>query len=65
VQHLQVAQQQIYNDAPYIWLFGNELPLLQGTYAYKHSVIGGFWADPALEGVTDIPIPNTIYPASG
>lgn len=64
LQHLAVAQQQIMNDAPYAWLFDAQLPLASGSYAYNKHVIGGFLADPNLEGVDTDPILNTIYPAS-
>jgi len=64
VQHLAVAEEQIAKDAPYAWLFDAQLPLGSGSYAYSKSVIGGFYADPNLEGVCTIPILNTIYPAS-
>ena len=64
MQSLKSAQQQIYNDAPYAWLFLCNLPLIDGSYAYKTSVIGGFYLDPNLVGSTDIPLLNTIFPAS-
>jgi len=65
LQHLAVAQQQIMKDAPYAWLYDAQLPLAAGSYAYNKHVIGGFLADPNLEGVDTPPILNTIYPASG
>ncbi len=65
LQQLAIAQQQIYNDAPYAWLFVAQLPLVDGSYAYNKNVIGGFYMDFALGGITDVPLLNTIYPASG
>lgn len=65
LQHLAVAQTQMYNDAPYAWLYVAKLPLASGTYAYNKHVIGGFYGDPNLEGVCTLPMLNTIYPAAG
>jgi len=64
IQALTAAQQQIYNDAPYGWLFAPETPVIANSYVYKTSVIGGFYAEPNLEGMTDLPALNTIYPAT-
>jgi ABC-type transport system substrate-binding protein len=65
IEHLAVAEQQIYKDAPYAWLYDAQLPLAAGSYAYNKHVIGGFYADPNLEGVCTVPVLNTIYPAAG
>jgi peptide/nickel transport system substrate-binding protein len=65
LQELTVAQQQIYNDAPYAWLFVANLPLVDGSYAYNTHVIGGFYLDEVLGGSTDGPVLNTVVPASG
>jgi len=65
LQQLTVAQRQVYNDAPYAWLFAGELPLVDGSYAYNKNVIGSFYMDFALGGITDIPLLNTITPVSG
>jgi ABC-type transport system substrate-binding protein len=64
-QHLADAEQRIYNDAPYAWLFQDPLPLVQGSYAYKTSIIQGFYLEPNLQGGSDIPLFNTVLPASG
>jgi len=64
LQELTVAQQQIYNDAPYGWLFAPETAVIANSYVYKLGVIGGFYAEPNLQGVTDLPALNTIYPAA-
>jgi peptide/nickel transport system substrate-binding protein len=63
LQELTKAQQQIYDDAPYAWLFVANLPLVDGTYAYNTHVIGGFYLDEVLGGTTDGPVLNTVYPA--
>ena len=63
LQHLALAEQQIQKDAPYAWLYDAQLPLATGSYAYNKAVIGGFLADPNLEGVCTTPMLNTIYPA--
>jgi len=62
IQHLQVAQQQIYNDAPYAWLFASKYPLDANSYAWKVGTISSLFAEPNLEGVTNIPALNTIIP---
>jgi peptide/nickel transport system substrate-binding protein len=64
IQNLTVAEQQITNDAPYAWLFLCQLPLIDGSYVYKTSVVGGFYLDYNLIGSSDVPLLNTIYPAS-
>ena len=58
--HLQVAQQQVYNDAPYAWLFIANLPSVDGSYVYNKAVISNYYLEPNLLGVSDIPLPNTI-----
>lgn len=63
LERLKAAQEQIYNDTPYVWLWANELPLVQGTYAYKLRSISSLYADPNLFGVGDIPMMNTVIPA--
>jgi peptide/nickel transport system substrate-binding protein len=63
MQKLTVAQGVIYNQAPYDWLFAAQLPLIDGSYAYNKQTISGFYMDPNLVGVTDLPILNTITPA--
>jgi len=44
IQALTVAQQQIYNDAPYDWLFSPETPFIANSYVYKIGGLGGFYA---------------------
>ena len=65
LQQLAIAQIQVYDDAPYAWLFAGKLPLVDGSYAYNKNVIGSFYMDFALEGITDIPLVNTVIPVSG
>jgi peptide/nickel transport system substrate-binding protein len=65
LQHLAIAEAQIAKDAPYAWLYDAQLPLASGSYAYNKHIIGGFFADPNLEGVDTLPVLNTIYPATG
>jgi peptide/nickel transport system substrate-binding protein len=62
IQHLQIAQQQIYNDAPYAWLFASKFPLDANSYVWKIGTISSLYAEPNLEGVTNIPALNTIIP---
>lgn len=59
------AQQQIYNDAPYGWLFVSQAPAIANSYVWKQGVISSLFAEPNLQGVTDLPPLNTIIPASG
>ena len=60
VQRLTEAQTQIYNDAPYAWLFVAQLPLIDGSYAYDINTVHSFYFEPNLIGVTDVPLLNTI-----
>jgi peptide/nickel transport system substrate-binding protein len=64
LQHLADAQKRIYDDAPAAWLFTCNLAFPAATYVYKSSVVGGFYMEPNLQGVTDAPILNTIYPTT-
>jgi ABC-type transport system substrate-binding protein len=64
ISRLIDAQQRVYNDAPVAWLFATHLPIVDGSYVYKKSVIGGFFLEPNMNGNSDIPILNTIYPAA-
>lgn len=57
---LTAAQLQVNNDAPYAWLFVAKLPFVSGTYAFDNKVVGKFYLDYALMGVSDLPILNTI-----
>jgi len=63
---LKLAQQQIYNDAPYAWV--GVFTLAAGgdaTFVWNNHVIAGFWYDPSWSGVTDTPILNTITFTNG
>jgi len=62
LQAFTLAQQHVYNDAPYAWLFVAQLPLIDGTDVYNTKAISNFYMDPNLFGVSDIPILNTIAP---
>jgi peptide/nickel transport system substrate-binding protein len=62
LQHLAIAQGQIYNDAPYAWLFLWQLPLIDGSYAYNLKSVSSFYWEPTLEGASTIPLINTITP---
>ncbi len=60
---LTTAEGIIYAQAPDAWLFAAELPAIQGTYAYKIGTINSnFFMEPNLEGVSDIPLFNTVSP---
>jgi ABC-type transport system substrate-binding protein len=54
------AQQQINNDAPYIWVGAPTLPLADGSIVYDKAVISGFLMDPLYTGGIDTAIFNTV-----
>ncbi|MDA4129711.1 MAG: ABC transporter substrate-binding protein [Thaumarchaeota archaeon] len=56
-----VAQKQIYNDVPYVWV-GVLHPWLPagGSIVWKTGVIKGFLVDPAFTGAAVGPILNTV-----
>ncbi len=62
LQAFTVAQQHVYNAAPYAWLFVAQLPLIDGTDVYNTKVVSNFYMDPNLFGVSDIPVINTVSP---
>lgn len=62
LQAFTVAQQHVYEAAPYAWLFVAQLPLIDGTDVYNTKIISNFYMDPNLFGVSDIPIFNTVTP---
>ena len=62
LQAFTLAQQNVYNDAPYAWLFVAQLPLIDGTDVYNTKVLSSFYMDPNLFGASDIPILNTLTP---
>jgi ABC-type transport system substrate-binding protein len=45
----------IETTAPNGWLMAAELPVVSGTYAYQPSKIRGFYWDPNLIGIVDVP----------
>ena len=62
---LKLAQQQIYNDAPYVWIgvylyFGGTT-----TLVWNNHVISSFFFDPSWGGVEDLPMLNTITFTNG
>jgi peptide/nickel transport system substrate-binding protein len=62
LQAFTVAQQHVYEAAPYAWLFVAQLPLIDGTDVYNTKVVSNFYMDPNLFGVSDIPVLNTVTP---
>lgn len=63
INALTAAEGIIYAQAPDAWLFDAELPAIQGSYAYKIGTINSnFFMEPNLEGVSDIPLFNTLSP---
>ena len=63
VSSLTVAQKQVYDDAPYAWLFGEKLLSVDGTWVWNSNVIKGMYMVPDVTGVNDLPLLNTIAPA--
>jgi ABC-type transport system substrate-binding protein len=62
------AQQQIYNDAPYVWLGAMKFAALGGgafAPVWKTGTISSFLWDPNFGAQDDIPILNTVVPGSG
>jgi peptide/nickel transport system substrate-binding protein len=64
VSHLQIAQQQIYNDVPYAWLPAPQLWLGDGSFFWNNHVISQVWFDPGYGGINDCPLFNTVVLAS-
>ena len=60
ISALAKAQQQIYNDAPYVWLGETNLLVIDGSYVWNKNVISYMYYDPNYQGVTDVPPFNTI-----
>jgi hypothetical protein len=54
------AQQQVYDQAPYIWIGIFKLVLGDGSVAYQKNVINSFYFDPMWSGATVPPIFNTV-----
>jgi peptide/nickel transport system substrate-binding protein len=60
-----IIELQMYNQAPYIWLGIPQLMLVDGSLAYKTSVIKSFFIDPCWTGANMGPVFNTIVFANG
>ncbi|MGA2237681.1 MAG: ABC transporter substrate-binding protein [Candidatus Bathyarchaeia archaeon] len=60
VSALKVAQQQIYDDAPYAWIAGCKLWYVDGSFVWDKSVIKEVWFDPAYNGINTAPLFNTV-----
>jgi ABC-type transport system substrate-binding protein len=56
----KIAQQQIYNDAPYAWLGLVTLWYAAGSLVWQKSVVSGFLVDPVWDGQDTAPIFNTL-----
>ena len=63
ISSLTVAQKQVYDAAPYAWLFGEKLLSVDGTWVWNGNVIKGMYMVPDVTGVNDLPLLNTIAPA--
>ncbi|HXW37605.1 MAG TPA: ABC transporter substrate-binding protein [Nitrososphaerales archaeon] len=57
------AQQQVWNDAPYIWLGTIKLFFGAGSIAYDKDAISSFYVDPVYSGQSSTVIFNTVVPA--
>jgi peptide/nickel transport system substrate-binding protein len=62
---VKLAQAQIYNDAPYIWVgtYGLWEPA-GGSLVWKPSIVTGFMTDPLWNGQSTAPLFNTVTFAS-
>ncbi len=56
----KVAQAQIYNDAPYVWLGFYKLWYSSGSLVWQTGVVKGFLLDPVWGGIDTMPIINTV-----
>jgi peptide/nickel transport system substrate-binding protein len=63
VNALKVAQKQVYDDAPYAWLFAEKLLFVDGTWVWNKNIIKSMYMVPDVTGVNDLPLLNTITPA--
>jgi len=54
------AETQIYNDAPYDWLFLPRLYLVGGSYVYSTQAIHSLYIEPNIFGEQDLPLLNTV-----
>jgi peptide/nickel transport system substrate-binding protein len=59
-QAMITAEQQIYKDAPYDYLFLPTLYLVGGSYVYSTQVVHHLYLEPNLFGESDLPVLNTI-----
>jgi ABC-type transport system substrate-binding protein len=60
LQAMKSADQQIYNDAPYDFLFLPTLYLVGGSYVYNTQVVHHYYIEPNIFGESDLVILNTI-----
>jgi peptide/nickel transport system substrate-binding protein len=56
----QLAEQEIYNDAPYAWLGELHLWWGDGSIVYNKDVIAGFYLDPLWNSLMSTALINTI-----
>lgn len=59
------AQQQIYTDAPYVWLGSVKLFIGGGSIVWDKNVVSGFLADPVFSGQSETAIFNTVTFTNG
>ncbi len=59
---LKIAQQQVYNAAPFAWLFAPKLLFTDGSWVYSKAAVAGLLMVPDDTGVSDLPALNTIQP---
>ena len=55
-----VAQKQMYDDAPYIWLGAIKLVFGGGSVAWQKSVVKSALLDPIFTGISSTVIFNTV-----
>jgi len=57
---LKIAQEKIYNDAPYAWIGTTNLWAYDGSVVWDRNLIKQVYFDPCYSGVNTAPIFNTI-----
>jgi len=60
LDELKIAEEQLWNDAPIVWICTTKLWLTDGSYVWNNKVIKSVYFDPNYTGVTETPLYNTV-----
>jgi len=60
LEALKAGEEQLWNDAPIVWICTTKLWLTDGSYVWNNKVIESVYFDPNYTGVTEVPIFNTV-----